>query len=71
MFGLRMPELIIILLVLVLLFGASKLPQLGQGLGEGLKSFRKAFRSAQDDDEIPAPKQDSAQPSAQGPRKQA
>ena len=70
MFGLRMPELIIILLVLVLLFGASKLPQLGQGLGEGLKSFRKAFRSAQEDDEVPAPKQDAAQPSAQGPRKQ-
>ncbi len=71
MFGLRMPELIVILLVLVLLFGANKLPQLGQGLGEGLKSFRKAFRSAQEDDEIPAPKQDGAEATTQGPRKQA
>jgi sec-independent protein translocase protein TatA len=66
MFGLRMPELIVILLVLVLLFGASKLPQLGQGLGEGLKSFRKAFRGAQEDDEVPAPKEDAAQASVRG-----
>ncbi len=71
MFGLRMPELIVILLVLVLLFGANKLPQLGQGLGEGLKSFRKAFRSAQEDDEVPAAKQDGAEATVQGPRKQA
>ena len=57
MFGLRTPELIIILLVVVLLFGANKLPQLGQGLGEGIRSFRKAFRSGQEDDASPAPKE--------------
>jgi sec-independent protein translocase protein TatA len=49
MFGLGMGELLVILLVLVLLFGASKLPQLGSGLGEGIRSFRKAFREVQDD----------------------
>ncbi len=59
MFGLRAPELIIILVVLVLLFGANKLPQLGPGLGEGIRSFRKAFRSAQDDDEAPAAQKQS------------
>jgi sec-independent protein translocase protein TatA len=48
MFGLRMPELLLILLVLVLLFGANKLPQLGQGLGESMKSFRKAFAAGKD-----------------------
>jgi sec-independent protein translocase protein TatA len=51
MLGLRMPELLLILAVVVLLFGANKLPQLGQGLGEGLKSFKKAFREAKEDDE--------------------
>ncbi|HET8724998.1 MAG TPA: twin-arginine translocase TatA/TatE family subunit [Anaeromyxobacteraceae bacterium] len=50
MFGLGFGELLIILVVLVLLFGASKLPQLGQGLGESVKSFRKAFREVREDD---------------------
>jgi sec-independent protein translocase protein TatA len=49
MFGLRMPELLLILLVLVLLFGANKLPQLGQGMGETIKSFRKALGAGKED----------------------
>ena len=51
MFGLKMPELLLILLVLLLLFGANKLPQLGQGLGETIKGFRKALAAK---DEAPA-----------------
>ena len=51
MFGLKMPELLLILLVLLLLFGANKLPQLGQGLGETIKGFRKALAAK---DEEPA-----------------
>jgi sec-independent protein translocase protein TatA len=51
MFGLRMPELLLILAIVVLLFGASKLPALGAGLGQGLRSFKKAFSS--DDDVKP------------------
>jgi sec-independent protein translocase protein TatA len=47
MFGLGIGELLLIAAVLLLLFGASKLPQLGQGLGESVKSFRKAFREVQ------------------------
>lgn len=43
MFGLRMPELLLILAIVVILFGANKLPALGQGLGEGLRGFKKAF----------------------------
>jgi sec-independent protein translocase protein TatA len=43
MFGLRMPELLLILAIVVILFGANKLPALGQGLGQGLRGFKKAF----------------------------
>jgi sec-independent protein translocase protein TatA len=58
MFGLRIPELLLILLVVVLLFGANKLPQLGQGLGDSIKSFRKALKDAHaEDDEQPASSQ--------------
>lgn len=39
-------ELLIILLIVVIIFGASKLPQLGRGIGEGIKNFRDSLRSA-------------------------
>jgi sec-independent protein translocase protein TatA len=45
---LGMGELVVILLIVVVLFGATKLPALGQGLGQGLRSFKKAF-SGEDD----------------------
>jgi sec-independent protein translocase protein TatA len=46
---LGMGELIIILLIVVILFGASRLPQLGKGLGEGIRSFKKSFGGEDDD----------------------
>lgn len=52
MFGLRTPELLIILVIVVVLFGASRLPQLGKGLGEGIRSFKKSFSG--DDEEKPS-----------------
>jgi sec-independent protein translocase protein TatA len=55
MFGLGIGEILLIAVVVVLLFGAAKLPQLGQGLGESVKSFRKAFREVQGDDKDPPP----------------
>ncbi len=39
-----LPELLVILVIVVLVFGAGKLPQLGKGLGEGIKNFRDAMR---------------------------
>jgi sec-independent protein translocase protein TatA len=41
------PELLIILLILVVLFGATKIPQLGRGLGEGIRNFRKGLRGGE------------------------
>lgn len=38
------PELIIILLIVIVIFGAGKLPQLGKGLGEGIKNFKDAVK---------------------------
>jgi sec-independent protein translocase protein TatA len=43
MFGMRLPELLVILVLVLVVFGASKIPQLGAGLGQGLRSFKKAF----------------------------
>ncbi len=43
-------ELMIILLIVLVIFGASKLPQLGKGLGEGIKNFKKGVRDEAPDD---------------------
>ena len=46
MFGLGPWELVVILVVVLVLFGAKRLPELGSGLGEGIKNFRKAYRDS-------------------------
>jgi len=44
-------QILIILLVLVLLFGASRLPQLGKNLGSGIRNFKKGLTDGDDDDD--------------------
>ncbi len=49
--GLGAGEIILLLLVLLLVFGASKLPQIGSSLGKGFKNFRKGLKGDDDDDD--------------------
>jgi sec-independent protein translocase protein TatA len=44
MFGFGATELLIIVVIFILIFGATRLPQIGRGLGEGIKNFRGALK---------------------------
>ncbi len=44
MLGLGFQELVVILLIVVVLFGATRLPQLGKGLGEGISNFKRGLK---------------------------
>ena len=63
------PEIVAILAVVLLLFGAKKLPELARGLGKGINEFKKASRDVQDEIERsveeppPAPRSPPANPS--------
>ena len=60
MFGLHMPELIIILVVALLIFGPKKLPEMGSSIGNSIKEFRKGMAEIsqpkeEKDDEVKVP----------------
>ena len=48
MFGLGTPELIVILGIAFLVFGGKKLPELGEGLGKGIRSFRQGLKNVEE-----------------------
>jgi sec-independent protein translocase protein TatA len=49
MFGLGFPEIILILVIVILIFGTSRIPELGKGLGEGIRNFKKSVKGDDDD----------------------
>jgi len=53
--GIGIPELLILLVIVVVLFGASRLPQIGRGLGEGIKNFKLGMRDRPEIDVTPKP----------------
>jgi len=52
MFGLGMPELIVILVIVLVIFGANRLPQLGEGLGKAIKGFKKGISDSTPNESI-------------------
>ncbi|MHB8232019.1 MAG: twin-arginine translocase TatA/TatE family subunit [bacterium] len=67
MFGLGLPEIIIILLVVFLIFGARKLPEIGSGFGKAIKNFKNSFSGK---DEIDVTPEDSKDEESKPKRKQ-
>ena len=65
MFGLGPMELIIVFLVILLIFGAKRIPEIAQGLGKGITEFKKAARDVTDEIDSAA---NSAPPKNTAPR---
>ena len=49
MFGIGVPELIVILVVALIIFGPGRLPEIGGALGKGIRDFKKAFDGHEED----------------------
>lgn len=53
MFGIGMPELLVILVIILIIFGAGKLPEIGGAIGKGIKNFKKATTEPDEIDVTP------------------
>jgi sec-independent protein translocase protein TatA len=57
MFGLGVTEIILILVIVLLIFGANRLPQLGAGVGKGIRNFKKSLKGEDEIDISPTDKE--------------
>ncbi|WP_448382674.1 twin-arginine translocase TatA/TatE family subunit [Desulfosoma sp.] len=64
--GIGMSELLIILVIVLIIFGAGKLPEIGAGLGKGIRNFKKA---TQEEPELPEKKTEKIEAPAAGTEK--
>ncbi len=62
MFGLGVPELIIIMVIVMIIFGAGKLPEIGGAIGKGIKSFKKSVKEPEEIDVTPKNDKDKEKP---------
>lgn len=66
MFGLGIGELLVILVIVLIIFGAGKLPEIGEGLGRGIRSFRKEVHKPDEIDVTPPKDGDDPTQSGKG-----
>ena len=63
MFGLGFPELIIIMVIILIVFGAGKLPEIGGAIGKGIRSFRRSVKESNEIDVTPKDDEEKKKPS--------
>ncbi len=63
------PELILILVIILVIFGAGKLPQIGGAIGKGIREFRKASHGDYDEEEKPESKKTDISDASNQPKK--
>lgn len=69
MFGLGVQELLLIFLLALFLFGAKKLPEIGAGLGKGIRSFKQGLKDIEKEEEKETEKKNLEEPKAQNEEK--
>lgn len=61
MFGLGMPELVVIMVIVLIIFGAGRLSEIGGAIGKGIKSFKKSVNDSDEIDITPKDGKDKGQ----------